>query len=180
MGKPAGAQEVALEDLFRNPHADIGVTDVGFDDEPIGLGLEGERFDLKCPECGGFMQLRPSKHGLFYGCQNYPACKGTHGAHPSGEPLGIPADKATKRARIATHRIFDRLWQPQGSDPARMNRAEAYEWMRKAMKLSRDEAHIGRFDIAKCERLQALVKKKFPGVQTAWDRLGNLLGDDDE
>lgn len=61
-----------------------------------------------------------------------------------------------------------------------MNRAEAYEWMRKAMKLSRDEAHIGRFGIAKCERLQALVKKKFPGVQTAWDRLGNLLGDDDE
>jgi ssDNA-binding Zn-finger/Zn-ribbon topoisomerase 1 len=175
MGSPA----VRLEDLFRKPESDIGVKDIGLDDEPIGLGLEGERFDLKCPECGAAMQLRPSKHGLFYGCSTFPECKGTHGAHPDGSPLGIPADKVTKRARIQTHRIFDRLWSDHGETPARMTRGDAYEWMRKAMKLSREEAHIGRFDIDKCDRLQALVKKKYPGVQTVWDRLGTI-GDDDD
>ncbi|WP_024872177.1 type I DNA topoisomerase [Tolumonas lignilytica] len=28
-----------------------------------------------CPECGGALSLRRSKHGLFLGCDNYPACQ---------------------------------------------------------------------------------------------------------
>ena len=30
-----------------------------------------------CPYCGAPMVLRTSKYGPFYGCSNYPACKGT-------------------------------------------------------------------------------------------------------
>jgi zinc-finger-containing domain len=90
--------------------------------------------------------------GLFYGCTGWPACKGAHGAHPDGRPLGTPADKATKQARIEAHAAFDRLWQGEGK---RMSRGEAYRWMRKALDLPPAEVHIGRFSKERCV---ALVK----------------------
>lgn len=107
---------------------------------------------LTCPECAAPMHLRPSRFGQFYGCTRYPACNGTHGAHPDGSPLGVPANRATKDARIAAHAAFDTLWKSGG-----MTRKEAYRWMGGALGMSKDEAHIGLFDIATCERLVAAV-----------------------
>ena len=148
------------------------IEDVGFEDEaPLLLPLE--RFDLRCPECaGGWLRLRPSEHGFFYGCTGWPECKGSHGARPDGAPMGIPADKATKKYRIAAHRTFDMLWK---SKPARMTRNQAYAWMRKGMKLTEEAAHISMFDAAQCQALIALVKQRFPEFKTGWDR---LLDDD--
>ena len=31
----------------------------------------------QCPECNSYTVLRKSKYGSFYGCINYPECKGT-------------------------------------------------------------------------------------------------------
>ncbi|MFP4527532.1 MAG: type I DNA topoisomerase [Candidatus Kapaibacterium sp.] len=39
--------------------------------------------DVKCDECGKPMLLRESRYGKFYGCQDYPKCKGT-------KPFTIP------------------------------------------------------------------------------------------
>jgi DNA topoisomerase-1 len=33
--------------------------------------------NVKCPECGGEMTPRSSKFGKFWGCKDYPKCKGT-------------------------------------------------------------------------------------------------------
>jgi hypothetical protein len=98
------------------------------------------------------MRLRSSRLGPFYGCERYPACKGTHGAHPDGRPLGTPADEATRKARIAVHTAFDRLWTT-----GELSRAGAYAWMQRALGMSRDEAHIGKFSIAQCEVLLAAL-----------------------
>ena len=39
--------------------------------------------DIKCPECDGPMKLRPGRWGkFFFGCSNYPKCKGTRQAPP--------------------------------------------------------------------------------------------------
>ena len=39
--------------------------------------------DIKCPECDGPMKLRPGRWGkFFFGCNNYPKCKGTLKASP--------------------------------------------------------------------------------------------------
>ena len=113
--------------------------------DPLPLGAVLKH---PCPECGKLMLLRSSKFGLFYGCSAYPQCKATHGAHKNGEPLGIPADKLTKQARIEAHDAFDQLWKGRY-----MTRDEAYEWMQEAMEMSEDEAHIGRFDGDQCEDL---------------------------
>ena len=117
--------------------------------DPLPLGAVLKH---PCPECGELMVLRNSKFGLFYGCSTFPKCNATHGAHKNGEPLGIPADKATKQARIDAHDVFDQLWKGK-----HMSRDEAYEWMQEAMEMSEDEAHIGRFDGDQCEELVGQV-----------------------
>lgn len=33
--------------------------------------------DTLCPDCGAKMVSRKSQHGIFWGCSNYPKCKGT-------------------------------------------------------------------------------------------------------
>lgn len=110
---------------------------------------------VMCPDCGSRMRLRNSRYGLFYGCTRFPACKATHGAHPNGKPLGVPADEATKRFRIEAHSYFDRLWMREHG--GWMRRGEAYAWMRETMSMSAEEAHIGRFTIAQCKWLVANV-----------------------
>ncbi len=109
-----------------------------------------KQHDVACPDCGAPMRLRESKHGLFYGCTRYPECKGTHGAHPNGAPLGIPADKHTKDMRIKAHDAFDQLWKPLS---APYTRAEAYLVMQSLMGMSSDEAHIGKFTASQCQEL---------------------------
>lgn len=130
----------------------------------------GTPLEHPCPECGARMVLRNSVHGPFYGCRSYPRCQATHGAHKAtGQPLGVPADQATKRERMAAHTLFDQLWKGKilrgghRSHPD-MDRGEAYAWMAAAMGLTKDEAHIGRFDAEQCQRLQALVQEHYPGL----------------
>jgi ssDNA-binding Zn-finger/Zn-ribbon topoisomerase 1 len=113
-------------------------------------------FDVKCPECGAQMLLKPSKYNPFYGCTKWreTGCKGSHGAHPDGSPMGVPANAATKLARSRAHEAFDRMWKSW-----HMTRKEAYRWMQLALGLSKDEAHIGKYSEAQCDQLVALVNE---------------------
>ncbi len=168
-----------LEDLFETKLDEPpkpAAEDISLRDEKLGMGFPGERFDLKCPECGATMKLRNSKHGLFYGCERFPACHATHGAYNDGRPKGTPGDKETRKARIFAHRVFDRLWKAKAGEAPRMSRSQAYVWLRKNMKLKDGEAHIGMFTAEQCSQLVALVTKKFPGVRNVWDK---LAGDKD-
>lgn len=119
--------------------------------------------EVTCPECGAPMVLRETEKfrypngdaRRFWGCSRFPACDGIHGAHPDGTPLGIPADKATKQARITAHAAFDSLWKGGA-----MSRKAAYRWMQQALAMTEDEAHIGRFTIEQCTRLENAVKRR--------------------
>jgi ssDNA-binding Zn-finger/Zn-ribbon topoisomerase 1 len=117
---------------------------------------------LVCPECGAPMRFKPSRYGPFYGCSRYSetGCRGTHGAHPNGAPLGTPATRAVKDARIRAHAAFDRLWAN-----GRMPRKRAYAWLAEQLGLSRDAAHIGQFDEAQCDQVIAMVEREL-GVTT--------------
>ena len=101
-----------------------------------------------CPICFSNMVLKNSKYGLFWGCSQWPKCKGTHGAHPNGKPLGIPADDETKKARIEAHARFDTWWEKEG-----LTRKEAYRNLQRIMNLTAEEAHIGRFTKEQCQQL---------------------------
>ena len=110
---------------------------------------------LSCPDCGAAMELKPSRYGQFYGCSTWreTKCPGSHGAHPDGRPLGIPASKATKEARMRAHECFDRLWKSGA-----MARGQAYVWMQQALGMGADDAHIARFSIEQCDSLISAVE----------------------
>jgi ssDNA-binding Zn-finger/Zn-ribbon topoisomerase 1 len=118
---------------------------------------------LVCPECGADMVLRESKYGPFYGCTRYPACDASHGAHPDGTPLGVPADKETKAARIAAHAAFDQLWDKASKAGRAAARRGAYRWLREQLGMTREECHIGRFDKAMCTRVIELCEARLRG-----------------
>src|SRR3990167_394098 len=81
---------------------------------------------LACPECGSPMRLRRSRFGLFYGCPRYPACQGTHGAHPDGRPLGTPANADVKRLRSRAHELLE----------ARFGRKHYFSFLKKTLGIS--------------------------------------------
>jgi ssDNA-binding Zn-finger/Zn-ribbon topoisomerase 1 len=100
------------------------------------------------------MVLRDSRYGKFFGCSRFPICRGTHGAHPDGTPLGIPANAATKLARMAAHGAFDGLWRSMG-----MRRNSAYHWLGQVLGMPRSEVHIGSFNSEQCARVVAAVEQ---------------------
>lgn len=106
---------------------------------------------VTCPDDGAPMRLRPSRYGLFYGCSNYPKCKGTHGAHPDGKPLGTPATRETKDARIRAHAAFDGLRKLMG-----WKRNDSYQWLADRLAIPRADCHIAMFDLETCARVVAI------------------------
>ncbi len=127
-----------------------------------------QRNDLICGDCGSKMTLRESSRGPFYGCSTYPTCKSTHGSHPDGKPKGTPGNRATKKARIEAHALFDRIWK----EKLVKNRGAAYRWMMKALGIPRTEAHISDFSVEQCEKLMKAVYRDFPKVRDSrWTAL---------
>jgi hypothetical protein len=122
-------------------------------------GEEVTEHDLVCPECGAPMKLKPSRFGLFYGCSAWSdtGCKGSHGANKEGRPHGTPANAETKKARRAAHHVFDHLWKE-----GHMSRGAAYRWMQRAMDMTPEQAHIGRFSREECKRVVLAFKDAHP------------------
>ena len=87
-----------------------------------------------CADCGASMQLRRSRFGLFYGCDRYPLCKGTHGAHPDGRPLGVPATGEVKHLRIRAHELLD----------VRYGRKGYFTFLRKTLGIGYEDAHVAK------------------------------------
>lgn len=118
--------------------------------------MELQHETLRCGECGSSMVLRNSKFGKFYGCTAFPNCRGTHGAHPDGTPLGVPANKETKEARIRAHAAFDAVWKARQKNfnlSRTVARGECYAWLAVAMRMRKEDCHIARFDVATCARV---------------------------
>lgn len=156
-----------LESLFE-PRPNV--EDVDFSHAPK---FPGERHDLRCGECTALMTLREShKYDRpFYGCTKFPTCRGTHGAHKDGTPLGTPANKETKKERMRAHAVFDQIWKKKLTP----TRGAAYNWMREVMGLSHSQAHIAMFNAEQCETLVRLAYRDYPSLK---DRYARLLYDD--
>lgn len=137
----------------------------------LDIELFKARVDVSCPECGSRMVLRRTqkfkwKNGegrLFYGCSRWPKCDGIHGAHPDGRPLGIPADKETKAARMEAHTAFERLREKRGWIGNNRERSGSYIWLGRKLGIAeteiRDKCHIALFDIPTCKRVVEICEK---------------------
>lgn len=119
--------------------------------QPGGLVMN----PVLCGDCGKSMALGRDRFGRGWLC----VCGSRHGAHPDGSPHGIPADAKTRKARSNAHEIFDRLWKT-----GKFSRTGAYIWMRTALAMTPDEAHVSKFDIPACHRLEKAVREEFPDM----------------
>lgn len=108
-----------------------------------------------CPYCSiqsvqvGAIVLYPHRPDLaeksFYLCKPCDAFVGCHKG--SNQPLGTLANKALREQRKLAHATFDPLWKngPYG-------RGEAYRRLASKMQLSREDCHIGMFNLEQCKQ----------------------------
>ena len=68
-------------------------------------------------------------------------------------PLGILAKKELRDARVAVHDRFDKLWKL-----GRMDRGKAYKWLADRLGISKDDCHIGMFDMEKCIKTEEILE----------------------
>lgn len=120
-----------------------------------------------CRYCGGVVRLAPAAeiYGMaaarrlgierekFYRCQNCNARVGCHKG--TTRPFGNLANETLRMKRKETHQIFDSFWKERG-----MTRTQAYHWMAKKLRLSEQLAHIGGFEMDRCQRLIDLCEKE--------------------
>jgi hypothetical protein len=116
---------------------------------------------IKCPECPCLMVLKRAPYGFYYEC----VCGITHGAHPSGKPLGIPANTITRKARTKVHQLLER-WQQS----LRISRAQAYNRLSSLLKLRPADTHIGLFNLDQCNRLIQILETKLRNLTMSNDR----------
>ena len=57
--------------------------------------------------------------------------------------------------RMETHQVFDSFWKERG-----MSRTQGYKWMAKKLRLSEELAHIGGFEMDRCQKLIRLCEKE--------------------
>lgn len=97
---------------------------------------------------------------IFYVCA---PCDARVGCHPGTVvPLGIMANAEHRAIKSEAHRVFDQLWKSRY-----MTRSDAYSWMRKALGLTADEAHIGKMCPSDCRKLIELVSAHLKELERA-------------
>lgn len=79
-------------DKLLKQHGDDFIKEGGFSERMTAARVEEKRSQRRavdedappCPVCGGVMRVRHGKTGDFWGCTNYPACKGTRNIGQEG------------------------------------------------------------------------------------------------
>lgn len=108
---------------------------------------------VDCPYCQAPAYLasgahvyphRPDLRRLpFWRCD---PCDAHVGCHPdTTHPMGSLANAELRAKRRAAHASFDPIWQT-----GLLSRGKAYQWLRREMRLSFEDCHIGRFTVEQC------------------------------
>ncbi|MEG9741631.1 zinc-finger-containing protein [Enterobacter roggenkampii] len=117
-----------------------------------------------CDYCGNKAALvtgrkiyphRPDLFPLrFWHCE---PCKAWVGCHKNidAQPLGRLANAELRLAKSAAHRDFDPLWKS-----GEMTRKQAYQWLSNQLGIPSESCHIGMFDVATCQRVQAVCASR--------------------
>ena len=101
---------------------------------------------------------RPDLYSLnFWLCEPCQAWVGCH-KNTDAKPLGRLANAQLRMAKSSAHAAFDPIWKK-----GRLTRQQAYRWLSREMSLTRDECHIGMFNLEQCQRVIFICATKSPG-----------------
>lgn len=125
-----------------------------------------------CADCGQAAKLvngaaiYPHRRDLwiknFWRCE----CGAYVGCHMlTDKPLGSPAGKETRDARMLAHAEFDAIWKAhvaQGREKGKA-RSSAYRWLSEQLGTAPEDTHIGMFDAATARRVVEVCRSRpFP------------------
>lgn len=120
---------------------------------------------------------------FFYRCSDCDAHVGCH--KRGGRPLGRPANAELRKQRSIAHNAFDPLWKKAVYDPAYSGsvkdnaavrtitgsaRSRCYAFLAHQLKLSKDECHIGLFNLEQCRHATAISRKVTYSQIRAWHK----------
>lgn len=94
----------------------------------------------------------------FWNCS---PCGAWVGCHPGTlNPLGRLADTALRAAKQRAHAAFDPIWQKECAGTGFKGRARrsAYAWLADAMGMKPEDCHVGKLDVAECDRVVELCR----------------------
>ena len=134
------------------------------------LGLDHiEQFAPTCPYDGTLTVACTGKEiypnhpitwgQFFFRCPTCKAYVGTHEA--SGRPLGSPANRELRKARMDAHAAFDPLWKTKAKSEGISQgaaRGLGYAWLARELKIPVDDCHIGGMTIEQCREVLRIVK----------------------
>jgi 3-mercaptopyruvate sulfurtransferase SseA len=113
-----------------------------------------------CPYCNSPAKLVDSAivyHGRSYGmiwdCRPCDAYVGVHKNSKKFVPLGRMANAELREWKKKAHAVFDPLWRPGGI----LTRDAAYRKLQEVMGMTKEQAHIGKFDVAECKKLVEML-----------------------
>jgi hypothetical protein len=115
------------------------------------------RTDLRCGDCGApmqFVERKGKRQYPHYAC-TADGCEGNVTAHRKTKaPMGVPADRETRRQRALAHQAFDWMWRS-----GTMTRKEAYQWLAQRMRMAYPGGgcHIGDMTEAEARRVIEVV-----------------------
>ena len=108
------------------------------------------------------MERRTNSYGEYICCPQYPGCDFMVYCHVDGRAMGTPANSETRAYRRAAHASFDQLWYSHIPG----FRKREYAWLAEQMGLTKDECHIGMFDIDQCKQAIELVSARLESGTT--------------
>lgn len=110
--------------------------------------------EIRCDYCGRVTEYVDSaviygkSYGMVYLCQ---PCKAYVGVHKgTDKPLGRLANAELREWKKRAHAAFDPIWQ---YGQFRRKRNAAYAWLAEKMGLTKEETHIGMFDVPQCKQV---------------------------
>lgn len=126
---------------------------------------EAPKHDVRCDYCDrlavrvtgrSVYPRRPDlAHKAFWFCRE---CDAYVGCHPGTTmPLGRLANAELRRAKQQAHAAFDPIWKSKDK-----KRGEAYEWLAGELGISKDNCHIGMFDVETCKRVIEICANRNP------------------
>lgn len=143
-----------------------------------------------CGKCNGECRLTDGKEVYphradlyekhFYICDE---CTTFIGCHPgTTTPLGMAADRETRRARMLLHqRMLDPLWKNR-SDGVSKNRArsDVYRYLAHELKLAPEDSHTGLFSLERCRDAWIALRGQTPETIAKWNDQKRLVDGKDE
>lgn len=124
-----------------------------------------------CPYCGNASRLCDSSavyggrsYGPIYLCAPCDAWVGCHDG--TTKPLGRLANAELREWKKKAHAAFDPLWErkleirraERGRYPKGRARGSGYKWLAERLGISREDCHIGMFDVEQCKRVVQICK----------------------